>query len=59
MAERFAEHGARARKQEKVDAAASAIRAAGGTAEPTALDVRDYSAVENALPRTHEGLRNR
>jgi NAD(P)-dependent dehydrogenase (short-subunit alcohol dehydrogenase family) len=58
MAERFAEHGARlvlaGRKQEKLDAAASAIRAAGGTAETAALDVRDYPAVEEALRRTHE-----
>jgi NAD(P)-dependent dehydrogenase (short-subunit alcohol dehydrogenase family) len=58
MAERFAEHGARVvlagRKQEKLDAAASVIRKAGGTAEPAALDVRDYSAVENALRKTHE-----
>jgi NAD(P)-dependent dehydrogenase (short-subunit alcohol dehydrogenase family) len=58
MAERFAEHGARVvlagRKQEKLDAAASAIRAAGGTAEPAALDVRDYAAVEDALRKTHQ-----
>src|SRR5215471_5678131 len=58
MAERFAEHGARVvlagRKQEKLDAAASAIRATAGTAETAALDVRDYSAVEDALRKTHE-----
>jgi NAD(P)-dependent dehydrogenase (short-subunit alcohol dehydrogenase family) len=58
MAERFAEHGARVvlagRKPEKLDAAASAIRAAGGTAEPAALDVRDYAAVEDALRKTHQ-----
>jgi NAD(P)-dependent dehydrogenase (short-subunit alcohol dehydrogenase family) len=58
MAERFAEHGARVvlagRKQEKLDAAASGIRSAGGTAETAALDVRDYSAVEDALRKTHE-----
>jgi NAD(P)-dependent dehydrogenase (short-subunit alcohol dehydrogenase family) len=58
MAERFAEHGARVvlagRRQEKLDAAASAIRAAGGTAETAPLDVRDYSAVEAALRTTHE-----
>jgi len=58
VAERFAEHGARVvlvgRKREKLDAAASGIRAAGGTAEAAALDVRDYSAVEDALRRTHE-----
>ncbi|SPF48394.1 putative 2,4-dienoyl-CoA reductase [Candidatus Sulfopaludibacter sp. SbA4] len=58
MAERFAEHGAAVvlagRKQERLDAAASAIRAAGGTAETAALDVRDYAAVEAALGRTRE-----
>src|SRR5215831_19440702 len=58
MAERFAEHGARVvlagRRQEKLDAAASAIRAGGGTAETAPLDVRDYSAVEAALRTTHE-----
>ncbi len=58
MAERFAEHGARVmlvgRKQEILDAAASAIRGAGGTAATAALDVREYPAVEAALKRTHE-----
>jgi NAD(P)-dependent dehydrogenase (short-subunit alcohol dehydrogenase family) len=58
MAERFAEHGARVvlagRKQEKLDAAAGAIRAAGGVAETAALDVREYKAVEAALERTSE-----
>lgn len=58
IAERFAEHGAKVllvgRKQERLDAAAAAIRAAGGTAETEALDVRDYEAVEAALQRTHE-----
>jgi NAD(P)-dependent dehydrogenase (short-subunit alcohol dehydrogenase family) len=58
MAERFAEHSAKVvlagRKQEKLDAAASAIRAAGGTAETAALDVRDYTAVADALRKTRE-----
>src|ERR1700737_5198792 len=58
MAERFAEHGARVvlagRKLGRLDAAASAIRDAGGTAETAALDVREYSAVEAAFRKTHE-----
>ena len=60
IAERFAEHGAKVmlvgRKQEKLDAAASAIRAAGGIAETAALDVRDYPAVEGAVSRTRNEL---
>jgi NAD(P)-dependent dehydrogenase (short-subunit alcohol dehydrogenase family) len=60
IAERFAEHGAKVmlvgRKQEKLDAAASVIRAAGGIAETAALDVRDYPAVEAAVSRTREAL---
>ena len=56
MAERFAEHGASVtlagRKQEKLDAAASTIRAAGGMVETAALDVREYSALDTALRRT-------
>lgn len=58
MAERFAEHGARVmlvgRKQEKLDAAAAAICAAGGTASTAALDVREYPAVDAALKRTRD-----
>ena len=58
MAERFAEHSAKVvlagRKPEKLLAAASAIRAAGGTAETAALDVRDYTAVADALRKTRE-----
>src|SRR5689334_4508851 len=58
MAERFAEHGANVvlagRQQEKLDGAASAIRAAGGTADTAALDVRDYPAVEDALKQAHD-----
>jgi NAD(P)-dependent dehydrogenase (short-subunit alcohol dehydrogenase family) len=60
MAERFAEHGAKVvlvgRKQDKLDAAASVIRAAGGFAETAALDVRDYAAVEAAVKKTREEL---
>ena len=58
MAERFAEHGANVmlvgRKQEKLDAAASAIRSSGGTAATASLDVRDYPAVEAALQKTRD-----
>jgi len=60
MAERFAEHGAKVvlvgRKQDKLDAAASSIRAAGGFAETAALDVRDYGAVEAAVKKTRDEL---
>jgi NAD(P)-dependent dehydrogenase (short-subunit alcohol dehydrogenase family) len=58
MAARFAEQGAKVmlvgRRQEKLDAAASAIRSSGGTAGTSALDVRDYPAVEAALQKTRE-----
>jgi len=58
MAERFAQHGAKVmlvgRKQEKLDAAASAIQSSGGTAGTSSVDVRDYSAVEAALQKTRE-----
>jgi NAD(P)-dependent dehydrogenase (short-subunit alcohol dehydrogenase family) len=58
MAERFAEHGARVvlagRKQKRLEAASSVIRASGGAAEIAALDVRDYAALEAALRGTHE-----
>jgi NAD(P)-dependent dehydrogenase (short-subunit alcohol dehydrogenase family) len=58
MAERFAQHGARVmivgRKQEKLDAAAAAISAGGGTVATSAADVRDYAAMEAALQKTHE-----
>jgi NAD(P)-dependent dehydrogenase (short-subunit alcohol dehydrogenase family) len=60
MAERFAEHDAKVilagRRQDKLDAAASLIRSAGGIAETAALDVRDYAAVETALRRAHKRL---
>jgi NADP-dependent 3-hydroxy acid dehydrogenase YdfG len=53
IAERFAEQGAKVvlvgRKQEKLDAAAASIRAAGGTAETARLDVREYESLEAAL----------
>ena len=58
MAERFAEHGAKVmlagRKQEKLDAAASAIQSSGGTAATASLDVRDYPAVEAAVQKTRD-----
>ena len=58
MAERFAEHGASVtlagRKQEKLDAAAARIRSSGGAVATSALDVRDYTAVESALQKTHD-----
>src|SRR5487761_2598930 len=60
MAERFAQHGAKVvlagRKQEKLDAAAAAIHAAGGLAATAALDVRDYAAVEAAIKKTRDEL---
>jgi NAD(P)-dependent dehydrogenase (short-subunit alcohol dehydrogenase family) len=58
MAERFAEHGAKimlvGRKQEKLDAAQSAILSSGGTASTASVDVRDYPAVEAALQKTRD-----
>jgi len=58
MAERFAEHGAKVmlvgRKQEKLDAAASAIRSSGGEAGASAVDVRDYPAMEAVLRKTRD-----
>ena len=60
MAERFAEHGATVvlvgRNPEKLDAAATSIRAAGGNARTAALDVRDYAAVEAAVNKTRDEL---
>jgi NAD(P)-dependent dehydrogenase (short-subunit alcohol dehydrogenase family) len=57
MAERFAEHGAKVvlagRKQERLDAAAASIRAAGGTVETARLDVREYEALEESLRKVH------
>jgi NAD(P)-dependent dehydrogenase (short-subunit alcohol dehydrogenase family) len=58
IAERFAEHGAKVmllgRKQEKLDAAAATIRAAGGIAATSAVDVRDYPGMEAAIKKTRE-----
>jgi NAD(P)-dependent dehydrogenase (short-subunit alcohol dehydrogenase family) len=58
IAERFAQNGAKVvlagRKQEKLDAAAGIIRAAGGIVDTAALDVREYAALETALRKTHE-----
>ena len=56
IAERFAQHGCAVvlagRKPEKLDAAAAAIRAVGGSAATEPLDVRDYDAVAAALDRS-------
>src|ERR1700679_2635364 len=58
MAERFSEHGAKVmlvgRKQDKLDAAAAAIRAKGGLAATHATDVRDYPGVQAALQSTRD-----
>ncbi len=58
MAERFAEHGAKVmilgRKQEKLDAAVAAIRAANGTADAIPVDVRDYPGMEAAMQKTRD-----
>src|ERR1700694_3782450 len=60
IAERFAQHGAKVmlagRKQEKLDAAAAAIREHGGRAETSAVDVRDYDKMAAALQRTRAEL---
>jgi NAD(P)-dependent dehydrogenase (short-subunit alcohol dehydrogenase family) len=58
IAERFAEHACKTvlvgRNQERLDAAAAAIRQAGGIADTASLDVRDFAAVEAALQKTRE-----
>ena len=58
MAARFAEHGAKVmlagRRPDVLASAAETIIGAGGLAQTTALDVRDYAAVEAALQRTHD-----
>ncbi len=58
IAERFAGHGARVtiagRKQERLDAAAQAMREKGGIAATAAIDVRDYAALAEALQHTSE-----
>jgi NAD(P)-dependent dehydrogenase (short-subunit alcohol dehydrogenase family) len=57
IAQRFAEHGARViiagRRREKLDTAVAGIREAGGVAEGSALDVRDYGALESAMRDAH------
>jgi NAD(P)-dependent dehydrogenase (short-subunit alcohol dehydrogenase family) len=58
MAKRFAEHGAKVmlagRRKEILENARAEIEAAGGVAGTSALDVRDYAAMESALKRTHD-----
>jgi NAD(P)-dependent dehydrogenase (short-subunit alcohol dehydrogenase family) len=58
MAERFAEHGASVmvagRNQEKLDAAATAIRKHGGIAATHSTDVRDYEGIAAALKSTRD-----
>lgn len=60
IAERFAEHGAKlmlaGRRLEKLEAAKENIASRGGTVSISALDVRDYSALELALEDTHREL---
>ncbi len=60
IAERFAEHRAKValagRNEEKLVAAAAAIRDRGGTARTSALDVRDYDKLAEAFKVTHEEL---
>jgi NAD(P)-dependent dehydrogenase (short-subunit alcohol dehydrogenase family) len=56
IAERFAEHKASVvligRRQDKLDAAANAIRERGGNAQTAAVDVRDYDKLTAALKET-------
>ena len=56
IAERFAEHKATVvligRRQDKLDAAANAIRERGGKAQTAAVDVRDYDKLAAALKET-------
>jgi NAD(P)-dependent dehydrogenase (short-subunit alcohol dehydrogenase family) len=58
IAERFACHGAHVmligRRQEKLDAAVAGIRAAGGSANSFAADVRDYEALQDAFKKTRD-----
>ena len=58
IAKRFAEHGARialiGRTREKLDAAASEIREAGGVASGHSADVRDYDALAGAIKSARE-----
>lgn len=58
IAQHFAEHGAKlvlvSRSEEKIEAAANSIVAAGHEAVGIAADVRDFTAIEAALKQTHE-----
>jgi NAD(P)-dependent dehydrogenase (short-subunit alcohol dehydrogenase family) len=58
IAERYAEHGAKVvlvgRTLEKVEGAAAAIVARGGTATGLSADVRDFAAVAAVMARTKE-----
>ena len=58
IAKRFSEHGARialiGRTREKLDAAASEIREAGGVASGHSADVRDYDALAGAIKSARE-----
>lgn len=58
IAERFAEHGAKAaligRTQEKLDAAAAGIEVRGGVAAGFAADVRNYEALAAAITAAKE-----
>ncbi len=58
IAKRLAGHGAKVtlagRKQDKLDAAAQAIRISGGVAATAAIDVRDYAAIAEAIQHTSE-----
>ena len=58
IAKRFAEHGAKValigRTREKLDAAASEIREAGGVATGHPADVRDYDALAGAIKSARE-----
>ncbi|MFJ4290364.1 SDR family oxidoreductase [Cupriavidus sp. NPDC089707] len=60
IAHGFARAGAKlaliSRTEDRIQAAADGIAAAGGTAIGMAADVRDYAAVEAALARTHQEL---
>jgi len=58
IAERYASHGAHVmlvgRRQEKLEVAVTQIRAAGGSADSCAADVRDYDALQSAFRKTRE-----
>ncbi len=60
IAQRFAEQGASValvgRTQEKLDAAAREIEAAGGKSAGFSADVRDYDALSSAITRTREAF---